>query len=328
MRSFFGDYMKIGDIELKNNIIIAPLAGYTNIAFRKICKEMGAALVYTEMISAKGLLFENDKTWELTNTCETEHPVSVQLFGGTVEDITKAVQMLDKRDDIDIIDINMGCPVRKVLKSGSGSALLEDPKKAYEIVKAATSNTKKPITVKMRAGVDHNSINCKEVARMLEEAGAKMIVIHGRTRSDMYRGSVNLDYIKMVKEAVSIPVVGNGDIRSIDDAKKMIEYTGCDGVMIGRGAIGNPWLVRDLVGYFTKQTIKDAPSRKEKIDMLKYQFDEMLKIKSEKNAVLEMRTIANYYVKGFKNAKELKIKLVNLKTKEEFYDLIRYMKEE
>ena len=221
----------------------------------------------------------------------------------------------------------MGCPVRKVLKAGAGSALLEDPKWAYEIVKAVVSNTSKPVTVKIRAGVDKNSINCVEIAKMCEAAGAKMITIHGRTRCDMYTGHVNLDYIKMVKEAVSIPVVGNGDIKSIEDAKKMIEYTHCDGVMIGRGAIGNPWLIRDLVDYFTLGTIKEAPTRLDKINMLKYQFDEMLKIKSEKNAVLEMRTIANYYVKGFKNAKELKIKLVNLKTKEEFYDLIEYMKE-
>ena len=320
--------IKIGNIELKNNIIIAPLAGYTNIAFRKICKEMGASLAFTEMISAKGLLYESDKTWELTLTGKDEHPVGVQLFGGDIESMVFATKLLDKRDDIDIIDINMGCPVRKVLKAGAGSALLEDPNKAYEIVKAVVSNTTKPVTVKIRAGVDKNSINCQEVARMCERAGAKMITIHGRTRSDMYTGRVNLDYIKMVKEAVSIPVIGNGDIRSIDDAKKMMEYTGCDGVMIGRGAIGNPWLVRDLVDYFTCGIVKDAPSRLEKINMLKYQFDEMLKIKSEKNAVLEMRTIANYYVKGFKNAKELKIKLVNLKTKEEFYGLIEYMKEE
>lgn len=320
--------MKIGNIELKNKIIIAPLAGYTNIAYRKIYKEMGASLVFSEMISAKGLLYENDKTWELTNTSSEEHPVAIQLFGGDASDMHNATLMLDKRDDIDIIDINMGCPVRKVLKAGAGSAIIEDPKKVYEIVKAVVSATSKPVTVKIRAGVDHNNINCVEVARMAEDAGAKMITIHGRTRSDMYRGKVNLEYIKMVKEAVKIPVVGNGDIKTIEDAKKMIEYTGCDAIMIGRATIGNPWFIRDLVDYFNGEKLKAAPTSLEKIDMMEYQFNEMLKIKSEKNAVLEMRTLANYYVKGFKKAKELKMRIVSLKTKNEFYQFIKDLKKE
>ena len=320
--------MKIGDIELKNKIIIAPLAGYTNIAYRKIYKEMGASLVFSEMISAKGLLYENDKTWELTNTSDAEHPVAIQLFGGDAIDMHNATLMLDKRDDIDIIDINMGCPVRKVLKAGGGSAIIEDPKKVYEIVKAVVSATSKPVTVKIRAGVDHNNINCVEVAKMIEAAGAKMITIHGRTRSDMYHGKVNLDYIKMVKEAVKIPVVGNGDIKTIEDAKKMIEYTGCDAIMIGRATLGNPWFIRDLVDYFNGEKLKESPTALEKIDMMEYQFNEMLKIKSEKNAVLEMRTLANYYVKGFKKAKELKMRIVSLKTKNEFYQFIKDLKEE
>lgn len=320
--------MKIGNIELKNKIIIAPLAGYTNIAYRKIYKEMGASLVFSEMISAKGLLYENDKTWELTNTSSEEHPVAIQLFGGDASDMHNATLMLDKRDDIDIIDINMGCPVRKVLKAGAGSAIIEDPKKVYEIVKAVVSATSKPVTVKIRAGVDHNNINCVEVAKMAEAAGAKMITIHGRTRSDMYHGKVNLDYIKMVKEVVKIPVVGNGDIKTIEDAKKMIEYTGCDAIMIGRATIGNPWFIRDLVDYFNGEKLKAAPTSLEKIDMMEYQFNEMLKIKSEKNAVLEMRTLANYYVKGFKKAKELKMRIVSLKTKNEFYQFIKDLKEE
>ncbi len=320
--------MKVGDIELKNKIIIAPLAGYTNIAYRKIYKEMGASLVFSEMISAKGLLYENDKTWELTNTSDAEHPVAIQLFGGDAIDMHNATLMLDKRDDIDIIDINMGCPVRKVLKAGAGSAIIEDPKKVYEIVKAVVSATSKPVTVKIRAGVDHNNINCVEVAKMAEDAGAKMITIHGRTRSDMYHGKVNLDYIKMVKEVVSIPVVGNGDIKTIEDAKKMIEYTGCDAIMIGRATLGNPWFIRDLVDYFNGEKLKAPPTIIEKIDMMEYQFNEMLKIKSEKNAVLEMRTLANYYVKGFKKAKELKIRIVSLKTKNEFYQFIKDLKKE
>lgn len=314
--------MKIGNIELKNNIAIAPLAGYTNLAYRKIMKEFGVGLVYTEMISAKGLLYENDKTWELTTVDSNEHPVAVQIFGGEIDDMIKATKLLDERSDCDIIDINMGCPVKKVLKSNAGSYLLLDEDKIYEMVKAVVDNTKKPVTVKIRAGWDHKSINCCEVAKRIEEAGASMIAIHGRTKSDMYSGKVNLDYIKMVKESVNIPVFGNGDIKTVDDAIKMIEYTGVDGVMVARGTFGNPWLVRDLVDYFEGRPIKTPPTKEEKIAMLKHHFEELLKIKCEKLAVLEMRTLAAWYVKGFSNAKEFKNKLIYVKTKEELFELI------
>lgn len=314
--------MKIGNIELKNKIILAPLAGYTNIAFRKIVKEMGASLVYTEMISAKGLVYENDKTWELTHFLEEERPVAVQLFGGDISDMVKATKILDERSDCDIIDINMGCPVKKVLKSNAGSFLLLDEEKVYEMVKSVVSTTKKPVTVKIRAGWDHSSINCVEVAKQIERAGAKMIAIHGRCKSDMYSGKVNLDYIKMVKDSVNIPVVGNGDIKTIDDAKRMLEYTKVDAVMIGRAALGNPWIIRDLVNYFEGKELLPPPTNQEKIEMIKYHFKELLKIKCEKLAVLEMRTWAAWYVKGFSNAKEFKNKLVLVKTKEEFLSLV------
>lgn len=314
--------MKIGNIELKNNIALAPLAGYTNLAYRKIMKEFGVGLVYTEMISAKGLLYENDKTWELTNIDENEHPVAVQIFGGEIEDMIKATKLLDARSGCDIIDINMGCPVKKVLKSNAGSYLLLDSDKVYEMVKAVVSNTSKVVTVKIRAGWDHKSINCVEVAKKIEEAGAKMIAIHGRTKSDLYSGKVNLDYIKMVKESVNIPVFGNGDIKTVDDAIKMIEYTGVDGVMLARGTFGNPWLVRDLVDYMEGRPLQASPTKQEKVEMLKHHFEELLKIKCEKLAVLEMRTLAAWYVKGFSNAKEFKNKLIYVKTKEELMSLI------
>lgn len=323
MRSFIWVInMKIGNIELKNNIALAPLAGYTNLAYRKIMKEFGVGLVYTEMISAKGLLYENDKTWELTNIDENEHPVAVQIFGGEIEDMIKATKLLDERSDCDIIDINMGCPVKKVLKSNAGSYLLLDSDKVYEMVKAVVSNTSKVVTVKIRAGWDHKSINCVEVAKKIEEAGAKMIAIHGRTKSDLYSGKVNLDYIKMVKESVNIPVFGNGDIKTVDDAIKMIEYTGVDGVMLARGTFGNPWLVRDLVDYMEGRPLQVSPTKQEKVEMLKHHFEELLKIKCEKLAVLEMRTLAAWYVKGFSNAKEFKNKLIYVKTKEELMSLI------
>lgn len=315
--------MKIGNIELKNNIILAPLAGYTNIAYRKIAKEMGVGLVYSEMISAKGLIYENDKTWELTNSLKEEHPIAVQIFGGDIQDMAKATKMLDERCDCDIIDINMGCPVKKVLKSDAGSFLLLDEEKVYNMVKAVVSNTSKPVTVKIRAGWDHSSINCVEIAKAIEKAGANMIAIHGRTKSDLYGGKVNLDYIKMVKESVSIPVVGNGDIKSIEDAKKMFEYTKVDGIMIGRATFGNPWIIRDLVDYFDGKELKAPPTKEEKVAMLLHHFEELLKIKCEKLAVLEMRTLAAWYAKGFSNAKEFKCKLVEVKTKEELFDLIK-----
>ena len=232
--------MKIGNIELKNKLILAPLAGYTNHVYRKICHDMGAALTYTEMISDKGLLYENDKTWDLCYISEDERPVSLQLFGGNIEEITKAAKLIDQRCNCDIIDINMGCPVKKVLKSGSGSYLIQNTEYLEQMVRSIVDNVSKPVTVKIRIGWDHSSINHIEIAKAAERGGASAICVHGRTKSDMYSGKVNLDYIKMVKESVNIPVFGNGDIKTVDDAIKMIEYTGVDGVMVARGTFGNP----------------------------------------------------------------------------------------
>ena len=313
---------KIGNVEINNKIVIAPLAGYTNSAFRKIMKDFGAGLVYTEMVSAKGLIFDNDKTWEYTKTVDGEHPVAVQLFGGDIEDLIKATKMVCEKDKPDIIDLNMGCPVKKVLKQGAGSKLLQEPMKIYELVKAVVETANVPISVKIRAGWDHNSINCVEVAKMIEKAGASVIAIHGRTKSDLYTGKCNLDYIKMVKDAVSIPVIGNGDIKSIEDAERMLEYTGVDAIMIGRGSLGNPWLIRELVEHFDGKKKSSSPTDKEKIEMIKYHYEELEKIKGEKIAVLEMRTLASWYVKGMKNVKSFKIGLTNIKTRNEFMNLL------
>ncbi len=315
--------MKIGNVEIKNRIALAPLAGYSNQAYRMIMKEFGVGLVYTEMISAKGLIYDNDKTWDLMKFDEREHPIAVQIFGGDIDDMIKATRLIEERSNCDIIDINMGCPVKKVLKSQAGSYLLLDEEKVYQMVKAVCENTTKPVSVKIRAGWDHTSINCDKVAQAIERAGAKMITIHGRTKSDMYSGKVNLDFIKKVKESVNILVFGNGDIKSIEDAKKMFEETNVDGIMVGRATFGNPWLIRDLVDYFNDVPLKPAPTRQEKIDMLLHHFNYLLSIKSEKIAVLEMRTLASWYVKGFSNAKEFKSKLVYVKTKEELLELIK-----
>lgn len=307
---------------LKGKVVMAPLAGYTNIAFRKIVKEMGASLVYSEMVSAKGLIYENDKTLEYLNTIPIEHPIAIQIFGGDIEEMVKAAKIVCDSKMADILDINMGCPVRKVLKQGAGSALLQEPDKIYEMVKRIVEVSDIPVSVKIRAGWDHNSINCVEVAKNIEKAGASLITIHGRTKSDLYSGKVNLDYIKMVKDAVSIPVIGNGDIKSIEDAEKMIEYTNVDAVMVGRAALGNPWIIRDLALHFSGKEIGEEPTRKERIAMIKYHFEELKKIKDEHIAVLEIRSLAAWYVKSLRNTKRFKLALNQTKTSEEFYKLL------
>lgn len=316
------------EIILKNKIVMAPLAGYTNLAYRKIIKEMGASLVFSEMISARGLIYDNDRTWELTEVNDKEHPIAIQIFGGETIDLVNAAKMLDEKSNCDIIDINMGCPVKKVLKAEAGSKIITNVDKVYEMVHEVVKNVNKLVSVKIRAGWDHSSINCVEVSKAIEKAGASLITIHGRTKSDMYSGSCNLDYIKAVKESVSIPVIGNGDIKSIDDAKRMLEYTNVDGIMVGRATFGNPWIIKDLVDYFNDGTINQEPTFKEKIEMMKYHFNLLLKIKIEKLAVLEMRTLASWYVKGFKRAKEFKAKLVVVKTKEEMDKLFKELEEQ
>lgn len=313
---------KIRDIEIKNKFVLAPMAGYTNRAYREIMKEMNVGLVYTEMVSAKGLLYENDKTWELTEVSSFEKPISLQLFGGEVEDMVKAAILVDQKSNADIIDINMGCPVRKVLKAEAGSKLLTDIPRIKQIVGQMVRNVNKPITVKIRSGWDYNTINGPEVARAIEESGASAIAVHGRTKTDLYGGKVNLDWIRSVKEAVKIPVIGNGDIKSIEDAKKMFEYTNVDAIMIGRGTFGNPWLIRDLVDYFDKGIIHQPPTKKEKVEMCIKHFNKLLDLKGEKLALLEMRSLAGWYVKGIANSKEFKQKLVNVKSSKELFDLL------
>lgn len=314
---------KVGNIEIKGKVVIAPLAGYTNIVYRKIMKKFGASLVYTEMVSAKGLIYDNDKTWEYCILEDVERPVALQLFGGNIDDMVAATKMVCEKAKPDIIDINMGCPVKKVLKQDAGSKMLQDPEHIYNMVKSVVEAAKgTPVSVKIRAGWDHNSINCALVAKKIEDAGASLIAIHGRTKSDLYGGHVNLDFIKQVKEAVNIPVIGNGDIKSVEDAIHMIEYTNCDGVMIGRAALGNPWLIEEINNYFEGKKEKKIITDEEKKKMIKYHFEGLLKLKGEKLAVLEMRTMASYYVKGMRNSKDFRIGLTHIKTKEEFFNLL------
>ena len=297
---------KIRDITIKNQFVLAPMAGVTNEAFRIICKKMNAGLVMAEMVSDKAIGFKNERTLGMTKVNPLEHPISMQIFGGDVDSLVNAAKYIDEYSDTDIIDINMGCPVLKVIKSGSGSALLKDPDKIYDVVKAVVSAVKKPVTVKIRIGWDMESINCVEVAKKIEAAGASAITVHGRTRSQFYSGNADWKYIKMVKEAVNIPVIGNGDVTSIESAKKMMEETGCDAVAIARGALGNPFLFRELNEYFDNNKIIERPSNKEIYDTILWHHKLLLDLKGTHLALLEMRSHVAWYLKGMPGSAKIK----------------------
>ena len=297
---------KIGNVEIENQLVLAPMAGITNEAFRSICKEMGAGLVVCEMISDKALSFHNAKTIKMTGVSQNEHPLSMQIFGADKETLVYAAKWIYENTDVDIIDINMGCPVNKVAKrAGAGSSLLRDPNKVYEITKAVVEATPLPVTVKIRIGWDENNINAVENAKMIEKAGACAIAVHGRTRAQMYSGHANLDVIKDVVEAVNIPVVGNGDIVDGPSALHMLEYTGCKAIMIGRGALGNPWIFKEINAYFAGEEFK-RPSKEEIYNMIVDQYERHLKLKGERLALLEMRSHVGWYLKGMQGSAQIK----------------------
>ena len=237
---------KIGKVESKNNLILAPMAGVTTSSFRKICLKHGAGIVYAEMISDKGLEYNNEKTLKMIEIDQDEHPIAMQVFGNSYETITPSVGKILERSNVDIIDVNMGCPVNKVVKGGSGSALLKTPDKIYDIVKSLKDNYDIPITVKIRAGWDASSINCDQVTKLATKAGVDAIAIHGRTRAQMYNGNANLEYIKMVRDSTDKVVIGNGDIKDYASAKRMLEETNVDALMIGRASLGNPWVFEEI----------------------------------------------------------------------------------
>ena len=299
---------KIGNVEIENQLVLAPMAGITNEAFRSICKEMGAGLVVCEMISDKALSFHNAKTIKMTGVSQNEHPLSMQIFGADKETLVYAAKWIYENTDADIIDINMGCPVNKVAKrAGAGSSLLRDPNKVYEITKAVVEATPLPVTVKIRIGWDENNINAVENAKMIEKAGACAIAVHGRTRAQMYSGHANLDVIKDVVEAVNIPVVGNGDIVDGPSALHMLEYTGCKAIMIGRGALGNPWIFKEINAYFAGEEFK-RPSKEEIYNMIVDQYERLLKLKGERLALLEMRSHVGWYLNGMQGSAQIKNK--------------------
>ena len=313
----------IGNVKIEHNVVVAPMAGISNTTFRKICKKFNAGLVVAEMVSDKAIVFENDKTFNLLKMDEEERPISQQIFGSDVSSFVEAAKIIEEKMHPDIIDINMGCPVPKVaIKNQAGSALLKSPEKIKEIVTSVVKAVSVPVTVKIRSGWDEKSINAVEVAKIIEQSGAKAITIHARTRSQGYSGKANWQIIKDVVDAVSIPVIGNGDITSCYDAKRMLDETGCTAVMIGRGLIGNPWLIKECVDYLENNMEPQEVTFKEKLDMLKYHFNELIKDKNEHLALLEIRTHAMYYLKGIPNNKDVKTKICNCKTKEEFLKLI------
>ena len=312
---------KIGNVEIKNRIVLAPMAGITNEAYRLVCKKYNAGLVYAEMVSANGLEFSNQRTVDMLKVNEEEKPLSMQIFGYDIDLMVKAAKTVEKTN-ADIIDINMGCPVHKIVKSKSGSYLLKEPNHIYDMVKAIVDAVKKPVTVKIRSGFDFDNINAVEVAKLIEKAGASAICIHARTRSQMYSGKADWNIIKQVKEAVNIPVIGNGDIKSASDALKMIEETNCDAIMIGRGCLGNPFLLNEAYELIENNRVIDRPSVKEIKETLLLHYKELKRIKREKVAILEMRSLATYYVKGLRNSTYFKQAICNIKYEEEFLKIV------
>lgn len=313
---------KIGNIEIKNRIILAPMAGICNSAFRKIIKEMGVGLIYAEMVSDKALVYSSKKTEDMLYMEECERPIAQQIFGSDKETFVEAAKLVYEKMHPDIIDINMGCPVPKVaIKSQAGSALLKNPKKVKEIVEAVVASVPIPVTVKIRSGWDEKNINAIEIAKVVESAGASAITIHGRTRSQGYSGKVDYEIIKKVKEAVSIPVIGNGNIIDIESAKKMFA-TGVDAIMIGRGTLGNPWLIRELVSYFEKGIVLDKPTNKERLEMCFHHMEYLSKIKCEKVTVLEMRSHIAWYLKGLPDSIDTKNKCFKATTIQELKEIL------
>ncbi|WP_026673651.1 tRNA dihydrouridine synthase DusB [Alkalihalobacterium bogoriense] len=308
---------KIGDVQLKNRVVLAPMAGVCNPAFRLIAKEFGAGLVCAEMVSDKAILYKNEKSLNMLYVDEREKPLSLQIFGGEKETLVAAAMFVDQNTNADIIDINMGCPVPKITKCDAGAKWLLDPNKIYDMVSAVVEAVEKPVTVKMRMGWDSDHIYAVQNAQAVERAGGKAVALHGRTRVQMYEGTANWDIIKEVKQSVSIPVIGNGDVKSPEDAKRMLDTTGVDGVMIGRAALGNPWMLYRTVHYLSKGELLPDPGPREKIDVCMIHLDRLIALKGEFVAVREMRKHAAWYLKGIRGNASVRDKVNYFETRDD-----------
>lgn len=319
--------MKIRDLTFDNNIFLAPMAGVTDISFRGLCKEMGCGLVYTEMVSAKALYYGSENTQTLLRIADEEKPVAVQIFGREPEIMAEVCERyFNDRDDICIIDINMGCPAPKIIKNGEGSALMKEPELAYEIVKAIKNVSKKPVTVKFRKGFDDSNINAVEFAIGMEQAGVDAIAIHGRTTKQMYQGAADWEIIKKIKDNVSIPVIGNGDVFTPQDAIKMKQMTNCDGIMVARGSQGNPWIFKQIRNALNGEPIQEISNR-EKVDMCLRHYELAIKYDGEYKAIREMRKHASWYIKGLPRCTEIKNEINLLDDSKEVIEVLKKYKE-
>jgi tRNA-dihydrouridine synthase B len=314
--------LKIGDIEMKNPVVLAPMAGVCNAAFRLTVKEFGAGLVCAEMVSDKGIVYKNEKTLNMLYIDEREKPLSLQIFGGEKESLVEAAKFVDKNTNADIIDINMGCPVPKITKVDAGAKWLLDPDKIYEMVSAVVDAVDKPVTVKMRMGWDENHVYAVQNAQAVERAGGKAVALHGRTRVQMYEGTSNWDIIREVKQSVNIPIIGNGDVHTPQDAKRMLEETSCDGVMIGRAALGDPWMIYRTVKYLETGELMNEPLAREKIDVCMLHLDRLIDLKNENIAVREMRKHAAWYLKGIPGNGSVRNAVNECNTREELAELL------
>ena len=307
--------LKIGNVELENNLILAPMAGVTDLPFRKVCKEFGPGLVCTEMVSSKAIFYDDSKTKLLMNTEGEKRPISMQIFGSDEETMGYAAKYVSELADI--VDINMGCPAPKVVKNGDGSKLLLDIEKAEKVIKAVVKNSIKPVTLKLRKGWDGNNIVAVEFAQMAERAGVSAITVHGRTRTEMYSGKADLDIIKKVKESVNIPVIGNGDIVDEESALRMFEYTGVDGIMIGRGTFGNPWIFKRIKYFLETGEKLPEVTQQEKLRVIKKHIELELQEKEEITAIREMRKHISWYTKNMPNSSEFRNEINKIEDKDE-----------
>lgn len=297
--------MKIGNVELKNKVFLSPMAGVTDLPFRLMCKEQDCGLLYTEMINAKALCYDDENTKKMLKIEEAEHPVSVQIFGSDPEFMGKAAQILNEYPN-EILDINMGCPAPKVVKNGDGSALMKNPKLAEEVLKAVVKNSKKPVTLKIRKGWDDNSVNAVEIAKIAESCGISALAIHGRTREQYYSGSADWNIISEIKNNINIPVIGNGDVFSVEDAINMLDKTKCDAIMIGRGAQGNPWIFKRINHYMETGEILPEPTMEEKMNTALRHLKLAVEEHGEYVAVREMRKHIAWYLKGLRNSARIR----------------------